>query len=438
MSLLTSSHIRSQAAQSLQLIAYEGQSASDVLATVEFENPGDTSLYKALVLGCCRYFIRLEACSHKLLRKKFKNKDGDLFCLLLIGLYQIEYSRVPDHAAISETVNACRLLKKDWATKLINGVLRNFLRQKDELNQNLDKNWHTKFAFPEWLIQRIKPHYKGQVESILEHSNQQAPMALRVNLMKISRDDFCLLLDEVGLPYAKHPLVDSAVVLEQPVPVLSIPGFSDGLCSVQDVAAQLAASLLNPNNNAKVLDACAAPGGKTAHLLEKSNNQIALDAVDIDPKRCFRIQENLERLELAAEIHAEDALSFMQHKTTYYDAILLDVPCSATGVIRRHPDIKLLRRDSDINELQQIQQELLTTAWQALKPGGKLLYATCSILFEENSQQIEAFLQQTPDAKLQSLSPQLATISQSSVGCQILPATESMDGFYYALLEKMG
>ncbi len=436
MALLNASNIRSQAAQSLQLIAFEGQSSSDVLAQVEFENPSDTSLFKAIVLGACRYFQRLEALSHLLLRKKFKPKDQDLLCLLIIGLYQLEYSRVPDHAAISETVNACRLLKKDWATKLLNGVLRNYLRQKNSLNQKLDNDWETKFSFPEWLINRIKPHYKGQVEQILEQSNQQAPMSLRVNLMKTTREQFCATLDEVGLGYQQHPLVDSAVVLEQAVPVQSIPGFTDGLCSVQDVAAQLAAQLLAPTQGQLVLDACAAPGGKTASLLEFTHNNLSIDAVDIDPQRCYRIQENMERLELSAEIHAEDALAFMQGKQEHYDAILLDVPCSATGVIRRHPDIKLLRRDDDIEELVAIQQQLLAAAWQALKPGGKLLYATCSILFDENSHQIDTFIKQESNVNLMDLPAQLNEISHSQPGCQILPGTQSMDGFYYALLEK--
>lgn len=450
MSLLNASKIRSQAAKSLELIAFEGHSSTDVLAAVEFENPSDTSLYKALVLGSCRYFVRLEALSKQLLRKNFKNKDHDLLCLLIIGLYQLEYSRVPDHAALSETVNASRQLKKEWATKLFNGVLRNYSRQKDELNQTLDNDWHTKFSFPEWLIKRIKPHYKGQIEQILEQSNQQAPMSLRVNLMKTNRDTFCQQLDEVGLGYEKHALVESAVVLEQAIPVQSIPGFEQGMCSVQDVAAQLAAQLLlrdiQPQkghslkdqslSELQVLDACAAPGGKSAHLLEHSNNAIQLDAVDIDPKRCSRIQENVERLELSVNIHAQDALEFMSDKTDHYDAILLDVPCSATGVIRRHPDIKLLRRDSDIAELQQIQSQLLIAAWKALKPGGQLLYATCSILAKENSQQIEGFLNHQSDAVLVELPPELQAISAVDVGCQIIPGTQQMDGFYYALLQK--
>ncbi|GAA4360534.1 16S rRNA (cytosine(967)-C(5))-methyltransferase RsmB [Kangiella marina] len=436
MALFNAQKIRSQAAQSLHTIAFEGQSSSDVLANIEFENPSDTSLYKAIVLGSCRYFERLDALSHLLLRKPFKPKDRDLLCLLIVGLYQLEYSRVPDHAAISETVDGCRQLKKEWATKLLNGVLRSYLRQKEALAQQLDHHWDTKFSFPEWLIKRIKPHYKGQVEQILEQSNQQAPMSLRINRMKTSRADFCRSLDEVGLGYSEHPLVSSAVVLDQAVPVLSLPGFEQGMCSVQDVAAQLAAQLLAPKPDQKVLDACAAPGGKSAHLLEFTDNRIQLDAVDIDPIRCFRIQENLERLELSATIHDSDVTRFLHNQTDHYDAILLDVPCSATGVIRRHPDIKLLRRDSDIAELQQIQNEILDAAWTALKPGGKLLYATCSILFEENEQQITAFLDRTHSANLVDLPEALVAISHAQLGCQIIPGTGSMDGFYYALLQK--
>ena len=429
-------HIRSQAAKALHHIAFEGQSASDTLAPIQFENPNDTSLFKALVLGSCRYFIRLEAIAKRFLRKPFKPKDNDLFCLVVIGLYQLEYSRVPDHAAISETVNACRELKKEWATKLVNGVLRNFGRQKETIANELDQNWDTKFATPDWLINRLKPNYKGQVDTILEASNLQAPMTLRVNLSKTTRDDYAALLDQAEISYRLHDLVPTAIVLDKPVNVEQLPGFEEGLCSVQDAAAQLAAQLLNPKSGSKVLDACAAPGGKTAHLLEQSHNQLELDAVDIDPERCFRIQENMERLELSAEIHAEDALSFMQKKANAYDAILLDVPCSATGVIRRHPDIKLLRRDEDIDELAQIQQQLLAAAWDALKPGGKLLYATCSILFEENSNQIQKFIDTQDSVVVIPLSSNLIAISHSELGCQILPSTNNMDGFYYALLQK--
>ena len=428
--------IRSQTALSLHQIAFEGQSANEVLARIEFINPSDTSLCKALVLGSCRYFIRLNAAAKQLLRKPFKPKDQDLLCLIIVGLYQLEYSRVPDHAAISETVNACRELKKGWAAKLINGVLRNYSRKKGTINQQIDNDWHTKFATPDWLINRIKPHYKGQVETILEASNQQAPMTLRVNLSKISRQNYAKLLDEASLEYRLHEIVDSAIVLENPIAVDQLPGFTEGYCSVQDAAAQLAASLLAPKQGDRVLDACAAPGGKTAHLLEQADNHLELDAVDIDPQRCFRIQENLERLELSADIHAEDALPFMQAKADYYDAILLDVPCSATGVIRRHPDIKLLRRADDIAELVDIQSKLLSTAWQSLKPGGKLLYATCSILVEENNQQIQHFIQSNPEATLSELPPELTAISSAELGCQILPGTDDMDGFYYALLTK--
>ncbi|AOE51012.1 16S rRNA (cytosine(967)-C(5))-methyltransferase RsmB [Kangiella sediminilitoris] len=436
MPILNAHQIRSQAAISLHEIAFKGHSANDVLAQYEFSNPNDTSLYKALVLGSCRYFLRMQAATEKLLRKPFKPKDRDLLCLLIVGLYQLEYTRIPDHAALSETVNACRELKKDWAAKLINGVLRNFVRQQTSIMDELNKNWDTKFSTPDWLINKIKPVYKGQIESILEASNQQAPMSLRVNLSKLTRQDYSNLLDEAGIEHLLHPLADTSIILNSALPVEQLPGFEEGLCSVQDAAAQMAAILLAPRPGAYSLDACAAPGGKTAHLLEQTNNKLHLDAVDIDPQRCFKIQENLERLELSADIHAEDALHFMQGKNGYYDTILLDVPCSATGVIRRHPDIKLLRREEDIAELVTIQQQLLESAWKALKPGGKLLYATCSILTEENSQQVSHFLKKTEDCQLSELPKELVNISSSNIGCQILPGTKDMDGFYYALLHK--
>ncbi|NVJ65784.1 MAG: 16S rRNA (cytosine(967)-C(5))-methyltransferase RsmB [Gammaproteobacteria bacterium] len=434
--LFSSLQIRSQAAKALVEIVYEGRSANDILAVIEFENPADLSLYKSLVLNSCRYFIRLEAAANKLVQKPIRNKDADIKCLLIIGLYQLEYARVPDHAAIAETVEACEQLKKPWAKNLINGVLRNYLRQQAMINAELDKNWNTKYAMPDWLINKIKPSYKGQVDQILESSNHQAPLTLRVNLAKTSRQQYLDLLNDKEITAKAHELVTSAIVLDKAVNVTQLPKFAEGWVSVQDAAAQLSAWILEPKANMQILDACSAPGGKAAHLLEHSNNQIDLTAIDIDDRRCERIEENLERLELDAQVICYDAIEYLKETEQQFDQILLDVPCSATGVIRRHPDIKLLRRESDIDELVEIQAQMLAQAWQRLKPNGKLLYATCSILQAENSQQITAFLAQQPDAIVEPLSTQLAALSNTDIGCQILPNQQQMDGFYYCLLRK--
>lgn len=431
---VSSQQLRQQACLALHAIAFEGRSANDVLNSIQFEQGSDNSLYRALVLGSCRYFIRLESIAKQLLQKPFKPKDRDLLCLIIIGLYQLEYSRVPDHAAISETVSVCQQLKKNWATKLVNGVLRNFIRQQAELLSQADSNWDSRFALPDWLISMLKPYYKGQMESLMDAINQQAPMTLRVNRQKIGRDQYLELLLEQGLSASTHSIATSALVLEQPVAVEQLPHFADGYVSVQDAAAQLAASILAPPPHSIVLDACAAPGGKTCHLLELCDS-IALTACDVDHERCQRISENLLRLDLSAKLDCQD-LTDSNYPDNHFDAILLDAPCSATGVIRRHPDIKLLRQASDIVQLAQLQQQILEHLWCKLKAGGRLLYATCSILPQENEQQITHFLERHQAAKLVSLSKQIQNLSHTKTGCQLIPGQLSMDGFYYALLEK--
>lgn len=426
--------LRQQACQALVAIAFDGRSATDVLNAIQFEQSSDNSLFRALVLGSCRYFIRLEALANQLLQKPFKPKDRDLLCLIIIGLYQLQYSRVPDHAAISETVAVCQQLDKSWATKLVNGILRNFVRQKAELLEKADTNWDTRFSMPDWFISLLKPYYKGQMEALMEVINQQAPMTLRVNRQKIGRDQYLELLLEQGLPASTHPIATSALVLGHPVNVEQLPHFADGYVSVQDAAAQLAASILAPKPNQQVLDACAAPGGKSCHLLELCDS-IELIACDIDHERCQRISENLIRLQLAAKVDCQD-LTNSNYPDDHFDAILLDAPCSATGVIRRHPDIKLLRQASDIDQLVQLQQQILQHLWNKLKPGGHLLYATCSILPQENEQQITQFLARQSDASLVPLNDEIQSLSHSKTGCQLIPGQLSMDGFYYALLEK--
>lgn len=432
--VFTGQQLRKQACLALHAIAFEGRSANDVLSSISFEQGSDNGFFRALVLGSCRYFIRLEALASQLLQKPFKPKDRDVLCLIILGLYQLEYSRVPDHAAISETVSVCQQLKKNWATNVVNGVLRNFIRQKADLLAKVDSNWDTKFSLPDWLISMLKPYYKGQMESLMSAINEQAPMTLRVNRQRVGRDRYLELLLEQGLAATAHPIASNALVLEHPVNVEELPHFADGYVSVQDAAAQLAAAILSPTPNSTVLDACAAPGGKTCHLLELYDS-IELTACDIDHERCQRISENLLRLQLSAKVDCQD-LTDSNYPDEHFDAILLDAPCSATGVIRRHPDIKLLRQASDIDQLVRLQQQILEHLWSKLKPGGRLLYATCSILAQENEQQISRFLDSCSDAKLLPLSTEIQQLSHSETGCQLIPGQLSMDGFYYALLQK--
>ncbi len=427
---------RAFAARALHAIAHGGKSASDLLAGPDQVAEADRPLAKELVLGSCRYYFRLDAIARQLLAKPLKNKDLDVHCLLLIGLYQLLYTRVPPHAALSETVNATRALKKPWAKNLINGVLRNFQRNQDRLLGQADQDPATRTAHPDWLYQRLAQAWPARLEDIVDANNARAPMTLRVNLATTTREQFLQALDTEGLPASAHAAVATAVVLDQPAPVSSLPGFADGRVSVQDAAAQLAAPLLAPAAGERVLDACAAPGGKSAHLLESVAGKLALVCVEKDPQRSERITETLERLGYDAEVISADALDPEWRQGRRFDRILLDAPCSATGVIRRHPDIKLLRRNSDIDTLVALQAQLLDSLWRDLEPGGTLLYATCSILPEENRQQIEAFLTRTSDARESMIDLGLDGTDDTGPGLQILPGQMDMDGFYYARLVK--
>lgn len=429
---------RATAALCLQRVIYEGESLTEVLQdrTIATLNPQDQALLRDMCFGTLRWHERLSAILKKLVKKALKPADKDVECLLRIGLYQLIYQRKPDHAAVNETVKATKKLKKDWAGKLVNGVLRTFIRQQAELLVQADSTVTARYAFPDWLLKRIQVAWPDDWADILSASNTHAPMTLRVNQRVQTTAAYQALLQDAGIAADLVPLVDSALILQTPVGVEQLPGFFSGTVSVQDAAAQLAAQLLDCQAGMRVLDACAAPGGKTSHLLERTDG-LHLIAVDESESRLKRVTENLTRLHLQAELVAADAGDTATwwdgHK---FDRILLDAPCSATGVIRRHPDIKVLRRDSDIAELQQEQAQLLNNLWHTLRPGGLLLYATCSILPEENSRQVEAFLAIHPDATLEPMSAVWGR--EQAAGRQLLPGEHAMDGFYYALLRKAG
>ena len=427
---------RATAALCLQRVIYEGESLTEVLQdpSVANLNPQDQALLRNMCFGTLRWHERLSAILKQLVKKALKPADKDVECLLRIGLYQLIYQRTPDHAAVNETVKATKKLKKDWAGKLVNGVLRNFLRSPAELLVKADSRVPARYAFPDWLLTRIQQAWPDDWEAILNASNTHAPMILRVNQRQHTASAYQALLQAADIAADLIPTVDSALMLQTPVGVEQLPGFFTGAVSVQDAAAQLAAGLLDCQPGMRVLDACAAPGGKTSHLLEMTDG-LHLTALDESEARLKRVTENFTRLHLQATLVAADA----GDTATWWDGqafdrILLDAPCSATGVIRRHPDIKVLRRASDIAELQQEQAQLLRNLWHTLRPGGKLLYATCSILPEENSRQVEAFLAEHPDATLEPLS--VAWGRAQAAGRQILPGEHAMDGFYYALLSK--
>lgn len=422
------------AAQVLSRIFEEGQSLTAALDR-SLQNIGSSqerAFIQALCYGVVRQYHRLNFILNRLLHKPLKDDDVKALCLL--GLYQLKYMRVKPHAAVSETVSALR--KKNHAKPLLNAVLRNYLRNQDNLENQADKNRSASVSHPEWLIKQIESNWPEQSVHILNENNLQAPMVLRVNTSRCSREDYLELLAEKNIMAIAADICSSAIVLNKPVAVEALPGFNEGVVSVQDAAAQLAAGLLDVKPGMRVLDACSAPGGKTAHILEMQPNLSEMQAVEIDAERLQRTNENMERLQLSPKLVLGDAARPEQWwDGCLFDRILLDAPCTALGVIRRHPDIKLLRREEDIRSLQSLQQELLTAVWKLLAPEGVMLYATCSVLKLENELQIRAFLKEHQDAVEVSIDSGWGIPREH--GRQILPGDLGMDGFYYAKIRKI-
>jgi 16S rRNA (cytosine967-C5)-methyltransferase len=381
-----------------------------------------------------RWLLSLDGLLQQLLNKPLKPKDQDVYALLLLGLYQLHYLRVADHAAVYQTAGVADKLGKHWAVGLINGVLREFQRRQDELVLHLRQDSTAHYAMPAWLLTRLQQIWPQDWRERATALNARPPMCLRVNRLRISREGYLARLRAAGIGACEIAHTRSGVILEHPMDVQALPGFTEGMVSVQDGGAQLAAELLRLQAGQRVLDACAAPGGKTGHILE-TVQPLRVTALDLDKSRLERVRENLSRLSLDAEILVGDAARPVgQWAKIRYDRILVDVPCSATGVIRRHPDIKHLRRAEDIVPLVERQAEILNQCWSLLRPGGLLLYTTCSILPEENEQQVENFLNQQADARQQSIKAQWGMPCLH--GRLIAPGMHNMDGFYYACLEK--
>lgn len=429
---------RLQAARAVAAVLARGRSLDDVLPGELAELAGpDRGLAAELAYGSLRLAPRLGWLLNRLLKRPLDRREPLVHALLLTGLYQLGSLRTPAHAAINETVNAVREAGKDWAAGLANAVLRRYQRERDSLEARADAVDAARFAHPVWLLEAIRRDWPRHAEGIFTANNARAPMTLRVNRRRGGVEAYRERLAAEGLAAAPHPHAPEALVLERPVDVAALPGFAAGEVSVQDAAAQLAAGLLAPQPGMRVLDACAAPGGKTAHLLEGWPELGELVAVDSDAGRLDRAAENLARLGLAARlVHADAARPEDWWDGRPFDRILLDAPCTATGVIRRHPDIKALRRPRDVEVLAARQARLLDALWPLLSPGGALLYATCSVLAAENSRQVSAFLLRHPDAA----APPLAVDwgRPAGVGRQILPGEADMDGFFYALLIKTG
>jgi len=429
---------RKIACEILVQIVKEGRS----LAQIEEKHisqipPGrDRSLARELVYGVLRQFFFLEGIANQLLQKPFKGKDTDVRMVVFLGLYQLEFMRVPEYASISATVELTRLFKKAWATKLVNAVLRGFQRGKEELIEKLDES--ARCAHPEWLLSVIKKDWPKNWQAIAEANNQQAPMCLRANLTHATRDDYMRTLAQADIQSEACKVNRSGIILHHAVDVVNLPGFAQGTCTVQDLAPQFSAELLLIEDGNRVLDACAAPGGKTTHVLESFGERIALVALEKDEHRVQRLKENLARFEGAEKVtvHVADAASTDSWwDGQLFDRILLDAPCTGTGVIRRNPDIKLLRRPKDIRNLTQQQSRLLNELWALLKPGGYLLYATCSILADENSRQIKTFLASHEDASYDDLDVKWG--HNTGYGVQILTGEQQMDGFFYARIRKL-
>lgn len=405
-----------------------------------------TPMLKELCFGVCRQYPRLNSIALHLLAHPFEEKDTDLYAVLLLGLYQLTYMNTPDHAAVNETVEACRLLNKDWATKLMNAVLRRYQREADEIVEALEAQPSVEFNMPKWLVKRFNKHWPDHLEDIIDASNTHPPMCIRINESLVSRETYKEQLADLGIDSEDGEFSDSALYLRNAVRVAELPGFDDGFVSVQDEAAQLSAQILSPKDGEKVLDACAAPGGKTGHLLEKANlsglSSMELTAVELEPWRMEKIESNLKRLGYSAQLICADASDLEAWwDGEHFDKILLDVPCTATGVIRRNPDIKINRKPADIDDLVLIQREILNKVWATLKSGGFMLYATCSLMPEENEQQVQHFLANQDDAKevaLNSLAPDEAAKWGIPVshGRQLFPHINGHDGFYYCLLQK--
>lgn len=401
----------------------------------------DRGFTQDLAFGTARWQPRLSALATKLLQKPFKAADADVEALLLVGLYQLLYTRVPAHAAIGETVGCADKLKKPWAKALLNAVLRRAQRESETLLAELEHDPVVRTAHPRWLQKSLKAFWPQQWEAICAANNAHPPMILRVNRRHHSRDAYLDLLSEAGVAAKACVYSQDGIVLDEALDVRSLPGFAEGWISVQDEAAQLAAELLELAPGQRMLDACCAPGGKTCHILEVQPALAGVVAVDLEAKRLVRVRENLDRLGLDAQLIAADG----RDTQAWWDGkpfqrILLDAPCSATGVIRRHPDIKLTRQPEDIAALAQLQGELLDAMWQALEVGGILLYATCSTLPTENTEVIEAFLARTPGARELDIGGQLgqpAAGLKQPHGRQLLAQEGGHDGFYYAKLIKI-
>lgn len=442
---------RGLAAQAVERVLREGRTLDDALAGLALERLAapDRSQVRSLAYGALRWHHRHRALLAQLLDRPLPKRERLLEALLSVGLFQLLDETQPDYAAVSATVDATRWLGRPKAAGLVNATLRRLQREREALMANVLQTPEGRYSHPAWLVERLRRDWPDGWQTALEAAQEKPPLWLRVNTARIALADWCARLDAAGIAYEltsgpgelRSP--PSAVRLVQPLPVTEIPGFAAGEVTVQDLASQLAARLLAPQPGMRVLDACAAPGGKATHLLELAGNALELTALDVDAARLARVSESLTRLGLAAATVQGDARTPTDWwDGQAFDRILVDAPCSGTGVIRRHPDIKLLRRESDIAPLATRQLEILDACWPLLAAGGRLLYVTCSVLREENTAVLARFLATRRDASLVAPPVPLPAwvVPQPQGGWQALPGSvagpAATDGLYYALMAK--
>ncbi len=416
----------------LRLLKQQGSLASELSLANELDEQ-ERRFTQELCYGVCRWYFFLHDTLGRFIEKPLKAKDNDIKLLLLLGIYQLQFTRVASHAALNETVDGALYFRKPWAKKLINGVLRAFLREQEK--QTISPN--AKQSHPQWLQDAILKAWPQQAREIFVANNQHPPFTLRVNSQQANPTQYLDQLNEVELSQAQPTAFSSqGLTLDKAVDVTQLPGFSEGRVSVQDEAAQLAAPLLDLAPGQRVLDACCAPGGKTCHIGEWQNDLSELVAVELEERRLGRVRENLARLGIQATITCADASKTQDWwDGQLFDRILLDAPCSATGVIRRHPDVKLLRSQKAVDELSELQLRLLNALWPLLAEGGILVYATCSVLPQENTQLIDRFLQTHSDAYHDKITAQWGI--EQPYGRQLFPQDNGHDGFYYARLKKI-
>lgn len=436
MKAAVSTELRASAARLVAAVR-EGRSLNDSLeqARARFAAAADRALLQQIVFGVLRDYRLLETIARRWLAKPPRRRDRLVLALILVGLFQLRSLRVPAYAAVSETVAACDALGIGRLRGLVNAVLRRYQREPPSAQALEELAPAVLFSHPDWLAESLRADWPAGWPDILAANNQPGPLSLRVNPARGTREGYLARLRAEGIQADAGTHADSAVVLAEPVAIERLPGFADGDVSVQDQAAQLAAPLLQAPPGARILDACAAPGGKTAHLLERYPDARVV-AVDGDAGRLDRVRSNLARLGLRADVRAGDAAEpATWWDGTSFDRILIDAPCSGTGVIRRHPDIKWLRRHDDIEALARGQRRLLEGLWPLLAPGGELLYATCSALSRENEAVVAAFV---ADHAQCSASPVIAPWGESTAhGRRIRPGESGMDGFFYARLRRV-